>query len=214
MATVCIKTLQFCRLRVARLNANGTPKVGSGNLYITDQQISLVIGLNLSAGDDFEQKTGCGDISFSFKDRDKVKNLTLTLILATAEPEITELLIGGDLITSGPDTIGYALPAVGTTGNEDGCSVEGWTKNIRGSTLDEDWPYVRWVLPKTFWTPSNKTLANNPITHEYTGTGEENENWLDGPVNDWDFTSDRLYQYAADTDLPDALCEAQATPPS
>lgn len=214
MATVCLKTLQLCRLRIARLEPNGVPDPGAGNLYVTDQQISLTLGLEISEGDDFEQKTGCGDICFSYKDRDRVKGLNLQLSLCTADPELTELLIGGDLITDGGDTIGYALPEVGTTGNPYGVSLEAWTKNISGSSLDPDYPYVRWVMGKTFWTPSDKTFENGPIVHNFTGKGEENVNFHDGPANDWPYTSDRLYQYAVDTALPTAQCGAQVLPVS
>lgn len=208
MATECFKLLQFCRIRIADLYSNGVPAQGAKSLYVSDQQISLTIALNLSTGDDFEQKTGCGDVCFSFKDRDKIKNLNLTLSICTHEPELTQLLVGGDLLTSGSDTVGYALPAVGSVGNVNGVSLEGWTKNIRGSTLDEDFPYVRWVFPRTYWTPSDKTFENGPIVAAFTGTGEENDNWFDGPVNDWDFESGRLWQYAGDTALPTASCEA------
>lgn len=208
--TICIKMLQFCRMRVAVLNPDGTPKEGAGNLYVTDQQISLGIGLNLEAGADMVQKTGCDEIAFSHKTRDKVKNLTLQLSLAIAEPQITQMLIGGTLLLDGSgNTRGYALPEVGEVGNEDGVSIEGWVKNIDGSTLNADWPYIRWVLGKTFWTPADRTLENNPIVNNFTGTGEENANWGDGPANDWDYASDRLYQYAGDTDLPEPQCIAQ-----
>lgn len=210
MATVCFKTLQLCAIRLARLEANGVPDPGAGNLYVSDQMISLTVGVEISEGDDFEQKNGCGAICFSFKDRDQITGLNLQLSLCTAEPEITELLIGGDLLLDGADTRGFALPAVGTIGNELGVSLEAWTKNISGSTLDADFPYVRWVFPKTFWTLADKTFENGPIVHNFTGKGEENVNWFDGPANDWSYDSDRLLQYAADTSLPTASCGAQS----
>lgn len=209
MATNCFKTLSLCRLRIARLDASGVPEPGAKNLYVTDSQISLTLGLEISEGDDFEVKNGCGDICFSFKDRDQIKGLNLELAVCTADPELTELLTGGDLLTSGGDTVGYALGSVGSVGNENGVSVEAWTKNISGSSLDADYPYVRWVFPKTFWTHSDRTFENGPITHSYTGEGQENVNWFDGPANDWDYTSDRLFQYAGDTTLPTAACGAQ-----
>lgn len=206
--TRCPHMLQFCRMRVAALNADGSPKAGTGNLFVTNQQISLAITENLEAGADQSQKTGCDEIAYSYKSRDKVKNLGFTLSLATASAELTQLLSGGDLLMTGDDIMGYAAPAVGTVGNEDGCSIEGWVKNIDGDSLDDNWPYIRFLFPKTFWTPADKTLENNPIPNNFTGEGQENQNWLDGPANDWVWTSNRLWQWTYDTDLPDASCVA------
>lgn len=214
MASNCFHLLSLCRIRVARLEPNGVPDPGAGNLYVSDAQISLTLGLEISEGDDFEQKNGCGDICFAFKDRDKIKGLNLELSLCDADPQMAELLTGGTVFTSGSEAVGYALPPVGDVGNEFGVSVEAWTKNISGSTLDADYPYVRWVMPKTFWTFSDKTFENGPIVQAFTGKGEENANWHDGPANDWDFTSTSLFQYAGDTSLPTAQCGSQTLPVS
>lgn len=208
----CVHTLQFCRIRLARLDSNGVPSPGADNLYVSDQQISLAVTLNELAGVDFTQPTGCGEIAYSFQEPGKVKNLDLVLNLATADPELVQLLIGGDLITSGGEVIGFALPAVGTTGNINGTSIEAWTKNITGSDVDPSYPYIRFVFPKTRWTPDAKTLDNNPINHQFKGVGYENPNWYDGPNNDWPDTdtSYRLYSYAGDTSLPTPFCGTQA----
>lgn len=214
MASNCFHTMQLCRLRVARLEPNGVPDPGTGNLYITDAQISLTLGLDVSEGDEFEVKNGCGDICFAFTDVDRIKGLNLELALCSADPELFELLTGGDRLTSGSETVGYALPEVGSAGNENGCSIEAWTKNITGSDLDPDFPYVRWVFPKTRWTFADKTFENGPITHSFTGQGYENSNWHDGPANDWDYTSNRLFQFAGDISLPTAACGAQTLPVS
>lgn len=209
MPTNCFHTMQLCRLRVARLEANGVPDPGDKNLYVTDAQISLTLGLDITEGDEFEVKNGCGDVCFAFADVDRIKGLNLEIELCMADPELFVLLTGGDLLTVGAETVGYALPPVGETGSEAGCSLEAWTKNITGSDLDADYPYIRWVFPKTRWTFADKTFENGPITHSFTGKGYENSNWHDGPANDWDYTSDRLFQYAGDTALPAPVCGAQ-----
>lgn len=210
MASNCYHLLSLCRIRVARLESNGVPDPGAGNLYVSDAAINLVVGLEISEGTDHEQKNGCGDICFAFTERDKIKGLNLEIQLCDADPEMAELLTGGELLTSGGETVGYALPPVGEVGNEFGVSIEAWTKNIDGSTLDANYPYVRWVFPKTFWTFADKTLEDAPIVQAFTGKGEENVNWFDGPANDWDYTSDRLFQYAGDVALPAATCGATA----
>lgn len=210
-AGFCPKLIQFCRVRIARLESNGVPDPGAGNLYISSNQVSLGITMNLEAGDDFVQKNGCGDICYSFKSRDQVKNLTLTYSSCDHDPEFIQLMQGGSLLQVLTATVGYKLPPVGSVGNENGVSMEGWVKNISGSGIDADFPYVRFVLPKTFWTPSDKTLENNPIVSSFTGEGQENANIYDGPANDIDFDiDDTLLAFFGDTSLPTAQCEAIA----
>lgn len=207
----CPKLIQFCRIRAGALAANGNPLPGAKNLYVSSGQVSLGVTMNLEAGDDFVQKNGCGEICYSFKARDQVKNLTLTLQQCDHDPEFKVLLQGGSLLTVLGETVGYKLPPVGSVGSENGVSIEGWVKNITGSGIDADFPYVRFVLPKTFWTPGDFTMENSPIPANYTGEGQENSQIADGPSNDIDFDlSDTLLGFFGDTELPDAACEAVA----
>lgn len=205
MATVDLHSLQVCRMRLTRLESDGTPDAGAGNLYVTDQLITMTVGVELSEGDDFEQKNGCGAVCLTYKDCDRVKRLTLAADLCSAEPELTELMIGaGDLIADGGNTIGYAYPEVGAADCPLGVSAELWTKNIDDGTQHPDYPWIRWVAPKTFWQFGDKTFENNPMVHSFTGFGQQNDNWLDGPANDWPYISNRIFQYAAVQDDPPA----------
>jgi hypothetical protein len=213
MATECFKLLRFVRTRFAQLDTDKTFLAGANNLYVTDSQISLAIGLNNEAGDDFTQKNGNGDICFSFLDPDKFKNLTFALSFCDHDPQAQKLLIGGTLITDTGDTIGVAYPRVGTAGNIDGVSMEAWTYNMEGSGVDPVYPYVRHVFGQTRWTPADKTLENNPIVMAYTGVGYENSNFFDGPAQDCPFVVEdqwsSLYAYFGDTTLPDPVCGTQ-----
>lgn len=210
MSSQCYHTLSVCMSRVAKLAANGAPLAGAKNLYVTDSIISVTLSVQLKAGQDFEQDNGCGELCFAFKNRDQIKGLDLQSSFCQEDPELTQLLSGGDLLTTGGNTTGYALPYVGTVPNPNGVSLEIWTKNIDGSAVDASYPYVRWVFGRTYWTPADTTFAAGPIVHPFTGKADENAHWDDGPVNDWDYISDRLYQYNGDTDLPTSACGAQA----
>jgi hypothetical protein len=209
----CPKLLRFVRVRAAQLDPDGTFAAGAKNLYVTDTNVSLAIGYNNEAGDDFTQKNGSGDICYAFLDTDKYKNLTFGLVFCDHDPEAQVLFLGGKRLVAGAETIGAALPRVGTAGNADGVSLEGWTLNIAGSGIDPSYPYIRFVFGKTRWSPADKSLENNPIVQSFTGVGYENENFFDGPANDWDFTAEgehnTLMAYAGDTDLPDSVCGTQ-----
>lgn len=208
MASECYHTLSVCAARVGRLDTDGSPLSGTGNLYETDSIISLTMGIELKEGADYEQNNGCDNLCFAFKEQDQIKGLNMQVSFCQEDPELTELLSGGDLITSGGNSIGYAAPAVGTVPNPDGVSLEIWTKNIQGSAVDADYPWVRWVFGRTKWTIADKTFEAGPIVHPFTGKAEENENFGDGPRSDWPYISNRLYQYAGDTDIPTSTCGA------
>lgn len=179
-------------------------------MFVADTQISLAIGYNNRAGDDFEVITGAGEICFAFLEPDKYKSLTLALSMCDHNPEFMEMMLGGDLIASGGVNIGYALPAVGTAGNENGVALTGWTNNISGSGIDSEYNYIKHLFPKSAWTPADKTFENNPITNDFTGVGYENDQYLDGGQNDWAGVSDRLWQFQGTNTIPDASCNASS----
>lgn len=207
--TTCYEELNVIMARVCRLNSNGSPKAGVGNLYVTESIVSLTMAIQIKAGASHEAPNGNGRLCFSYDEPDIIKGLNLQSAWCQDDPELRAMLSGGDLITTGGVTTGYAAPKVGTSPDTDGCSLEIWTYNIEGSDIDPDVPYVRFVFGKTTWTPADTTFANGPITHPYTGKAKENKNFLDGPANDWPYTSDRLWQYNGDTELPESMCGAQ-----
>lgn len=210
MASRCLKLLRFLRVRIEQLAADGSPVAGAGNMFVADTQISMAIGYNNRAGDDFESINGGGSICFAFLEPDTYKNLTFALSMCDHNPEFMEMMLGGDLIASGGVNIGYALPAVGTAGNENGVALTGWTNNISGSGIDSEWQYVKHLFPKSNWTPADKTFENNPITNDFAGIGYENVQYLDGGQNDWAGVSDRLWQFQGTNTIPDADCDAQS----
>lgn len=211
MANRCYHLLRFIHLRAELLAADGSPIAGAGNRYETTDQISLAVGYNNRAGDDFESITGGGVICYSFLEPDKYKNLTFALSVCSHSPEFMQMMLGGDFITSGGVRIGYALPEVGTTGNINGVALTGWTYNIDGSGVDDEYPYVKHLFGKTTWTPADKTFENNPISNDFTGVGYENDQYFDGGENDWAGISNRLWQFQGTTTLPTASCDAVAS---
>lgn len=207
--TVCGGTVQLCALRLANLEPNGVPKPGAGNLYVTDQQIQLKVTVELTEGIDVEQLSGCGLLCVAFKDCDRLKRVNFELELCTPEPELTHMLVPGTLLTSGGQTRGYAFPRVGQGTCPNGVSMEAWVKHIVGGAQHPSLPWYRFIFPRTFWQFDDKELKNDVITHPYKGFANENENWFNGPANDWPYASTSLAAYAMDTGIPSAVCGAQ-----
>lgn len=211
----CGGSVQACFMRVAALGADGVPAPGASNLYVSDALVKLSFTPELKAGSDFELISGCGAVCVQYKDCDRIKRLTFDLEICSPDPELTQMLVGGALLTQDSITRGFAFPAAGQETCPNGVSIEAWSKNIDGSgNQDADWPWWRWVFPRTFWQLGARELANSIMTNPLTGFGTENDNFYNGPANDIpaDFLaySNRVGFYFTDHSVPVASCGAQA----
>lgn len=210
----CAGSVQMCRTRVARLDTDGQPLAGDGNLYVSDAVVRFAMTPEVTAGTDFESLNGCGEACVTFKDCDRIKRWNLEIEVCTPDPYLEELFAGGDLVTFGGEVVGYMPSNVGAQPCPDGVSLEMWSKAVVDGALASTKPYWRWVLPRTKWQFGARELSNTVLANPFTGFSEENDNWLDGPANDWftiaDQGVDRSWARARDSELPDATCGAVA----
>lgn len=193
--------LAACRIRVAALDTNGVPSPGAGNLYVSDTFVSIGFTPVFDEGEEITEKNACGGIVLAYLTPPSFKRGDVTITLATPDPVLGAMLGGGSILTDG-ERIGFAAPPIGQL-NEDGVSIEVWTKRIDNGDLFADTPYAWWVYPKV------KNLRLGDFTHEnaglkpvYTGQSVENPNWYDGPLNDWPVESDKVFQWIPTVDLP------------
>ena len=209
MAT-CARIVQACALRVARLEPNGVPDPGANNMYVSDALTQLVVDPQVEEGDEFTVKNGCGAICVNVKDCDRLKRLNVTLGLCYPDPELQELLAGGVVLTNvlpGDDAVGYGFPRLNEAACPNGVSVELWAKRYDSSGApDSTFPYEWYVLPRVYLQHGGRTHENGPLAIEFAGFAIENENWFDGPENDWPVDSDRVYQSIPTASIPTAAC--------
>lgn len=205
-------------LRVCRLNPDGTPKVGTGNLFTTDGLVSIAFGLEYTEGEEIEKKNGAGKVCVYYKAPDTLKRLTVaSLEICSPNPELYEMLAGGSVLTSGTGetmrSVGYQAPEVGTNPNPDGVSIEAWSAAvIDGSPAAVD-PYVWWVLPRTYLRPDgNVELGADAVGATFSGWGNQNASWGAGPLGDWEFDSERVYQWVRTDTVPTPSTSAEAVP--
>lgn len=187
----CFASLDLCLLRVARLNAVGSPISGASNGYRTDSPIKLEVGLDLATGDDLEQKNGVGAVCAAFKDCDRIKRLSLKMDLCQLDAQLLELLCGFSLFTSGGNTIGAQFPAVGGSCSNGVC-LEVWTKawDVGSPAIptytSPNAAYIHWVFPKATFAMGNFTLEHGFLVVPVEGKGEENTRVTsNGPFDDW-----------------------------
>lgn len=210
MANSCARHVFACSLRVTRLETDGSPAVGANNMYVSDALATIAIASNIEEGDEFVVKNGCGELCVNVKACDQLKRLDLTMGLCYPDPELLELLLEGSKLNTDGAAVGFAYPSLGETGCTDGVSVEWWSKRYDvGGSLDSTYPYEHYIAPKTFWVPTNRNFENGPVTVELTGFAIENDNWGNGPENDYHGTSDRSLQSLPEADLPTPTCGYQ-----
>lgn len=208
-------SIQGCALRIARLDAAGATPAGATNMYTTHLFSKLDFNANIDAGQETLIRNACGLLAFSPKDKDQVKRFDLALDLLIPDPEIHELLVGAQLITSGGQSIGYTAPALGVPIADNGVSLEIWSKAIVGNAPAGVRPWFRWAFPRTHWQLTNRTIDANAMTVSFVGFAEENPNWGNGPNNDWPASASpllRAYGVVRDDALPTVGTGYQATP--
>lgn len=211
MANSCGRSLKACVTEVTKLTQDGSPAIGPKNGYRTGDMVTLTMGSEFSDDDDFEMRGASGDICLRYFALGPFKRLSLNLELCSADPELHALLIGETPLTAG-NAVGMRWPKIGQAagcGNTGyfGVSIQVWTLHVRANgELDPNFPYIRWVIPRTFWRPDERVFENAPMAHKFTGNGEENGEWLDGPNNDWPVGSDRAAQWLPVATAPVAQC--------
>jgi len=101
--------------------------------------------------------------------------------------------------------IGYRAPAVGSNPNPNGVSLEFWARAVQDGAFADELSYWHWALPRAFIRPSDtfNLSGDDPMLPSFEGFCNQNGNWLDGPIGDWPYESDRVWQYVRENTAPD-----------
>lgn len=205
--TDCRPQLHACAMRVALLDASGAPSVGVANSYTTDVLVAFGFTPVYKDGTEIEDENACGTVMVNYKAPDSLKRGDVSIELITPDPFLEEWLGGGELIpaAAGVPAGAQSAPIGPITGN--GVSVELWVKRIDTGDLDADYPYAHWAYPKIKnLRPGAHTHNNTPLHKTFTGQAYENASWGDGPNNDFDADTDRMYQWVPTDTLPASTC--------
>lgn len=182
-------------MRVTRLTATGAPATGATASYVTDALTQITFAPEYAEGDDIELKNAAGAVCVAYKAPDTLKRLNMGLTLCTPDPQLTELLAGGTVLTNASNPMGYAMPEVGTDPTPNGVSIEAWSRAIlNGSPAGTD-PFIRWLFPRVKLRIDERALNAEPMTTPFTGQGNQNPAWATGPTGDWTYTSNRVMQW-------------------
>lgn len=182
-------------LRVTKLAEDGSPLVGPENSYVTDALIRAETGLEYQDGEEISQVNGAGIVCLAYRAPDSLLRGTVSsLQVCKPDPYLLEFLQGGRVLQGEDDNLGYAAPAVGADPVPNGVSLEMVTNQIvDGAKAGYFW----WTLPRAALRTTGGWVkaGSDPMLPEFEGQLTQNPNWGDGPQNDWEWPSDRVWQY-------------------
>lgn len=197
-------------LRVCKLNADGTPTVGTSTCYKSDALVKADIGLTYGDVTQITQLDGQGRQCVAYSAPSTLREGSIGgLQICYPDPNLVQFFIGGDVInddaTPTPNQIGYAAPLTGVVSNPYGVSLEFWSQAIIGNSVATDRPWVHWVLPKAFLVQSGTWSINGTaaLLMEFSGRSEQNTGWGTGPADDFDYLSSRVWQWVREDTIPD-----------
>lgn len=207
-AAICLAQVQACATRVTLLDTNGVPHPGAQAMVTTKGLTKLTIKGVYSDGDEFKEKNACGEVLLSYRAPDTFERIDVDLEFLYHDPYLFALMANATVLTDG-DAIGSAAPNLGSV-EERLVSVEVWARRINMNVPDPDYPYAWWVLPMIKNVRfGDRTFENAPAKPTLSGQGYENDNWYNGPLNDWPAASSQVWQWIPTDVLPTATCGYQ-----
>lgn len=201
-------TLFALGVRVAKLDVDGKPTVGTTNAYTSDALVKVELGLEYEDAKQVTQLNGTGVACVNYQAPYTLKRGSIKgLQICTPDPNLIQFLIGGDTISdtaTTPNQIGYRAPLTGVEETPNGVSLEFWTKAIIGSAPATVLPYFHWVVPRCFLIPAGSWVLGGDaaMLPEFDGYSTQNSGWGTGPNDDFEYPADRVWQYVREATIP------------
>lgn len=200
-------------IRVTRLQPSGALVTGPSASYVTKSMISVSMTPEYEDGDEFIQKNAAGEVCISFKAPDTLKRVSLEIAICNPDPEFTEMVSGGVLLSRAGKSVGWAAPQIGVDATPNGVAVEVWSRAIVDGKPAATDPYWHWVFPYAVLRQGgDRTIENDILATAFEGWALGNAGFGDGPAAPlWPFQADRAYAYARTADVPNAIGFQAAT---
>lgn len=203
MSTDHAASVQGVALRVCKLDATGAPITAAGSYFTTNAFLKLSFTPEYTSGDEVETKAADGSVCVYYQTLDVLKRVNLAIDICSPDPELSQILAGGTLLSSGSDVVGYQSAAAGSVATPNGVAIEVWSKAILNGRIAPTNPYWRWVFPYTqMHAAGERTLENGMLANTFEGWGLGNDEFGAGPLGDWAYACGSPYQYARVASFP------------
>jgi hypothetical protein len=172
MATKTLKSLKGRVMRITRLDACGIPVVGDCSSIVTDGFITVSFTPNVESGEEFTQKNAWGDFCISEKDADRTKWFDVAISMCEVDPDVLDIIGGGNVINDGTDNIGAAF---GENSDADAFAIEVWTKQAGGSCEGgtSEWGYFVAPFVQNGSIDGSFEIANAALTAGLKGEAQK-----------------------------------------
>ena len=210
MAQDAASSITASTIRVTRLTPSGAPMVGEKNAYVTKAFISVSLTPEYEDGDEFTQKNAAGAVCVSYRTADTLKRVTLEIALCNPDPEFTEIVSGGVLLSEGTGeearSVGWLAPQIGVDALPNGVAIEVWSgAMIDGRPAPVD-PYFHWLFPyANMRQGGDRVIENGILATSFEGWAVGNANFGKGgssATTPWKWASDRAYGYGRTSAIP------------
>lgn len=195
-------------IRVSRLNPDGSVATGATASYVTSAFISVSMTPEYEEGDEFTQKAADGTVCGSFKAPDTLKRVSLEVAICNPDPEFSEIIAGGLLLSDGAgetgESLGWASPEIGKDATPNGVAIEVWSRAILNGKPASRNPYWHWLFPYAVMRPGgDRVIENGMLANSFEGWGVGNAEFDEGPgAPTWAYTSDRAYAFVRGSSVP------------
>jgi len=191
-------------IRLTRLDASGNLVTGPSASYVTKKFVSLGYTPEYEDGEEFTTKAADGTVCASWKTASTLKRVTISIALCDPDPEFSEMIAGGSLLTQGGKSIGWKMPLVGVDATPNGVAIEVWSQAISGGRATGTNPYWHFVFPYAqMQYTGERAIQNDMMATSFEGWAVGNPGFGDGPAAPvWPFASDAPAQMARTATLP------------
>lgn len=168
MPTSILKSIKGNVVRLTRLDACGSPVVGSCSTVVSECFISVTLSGEYEAGTEFVQKSAWGELCISDKDPDVLKRVNVSMQFAELNPDALDIMTDSNTVTSGGSNIGSTW---GTAMNSGAFALEVWTKasGAACSTGTPSWGYFLVPFIKNGKVDGDLTIQNDVLTVSIMG---------------------------------------------
>lgn len=186
---ICPTPIHICKLRVTRLNVDGTVAAGPNNHAVSQYPVSMQVDPDVLAGDEKNVVGGCDCLAVTYRGKDKLMRLNLSLVFADIEPALIEILTGSPIVTAANgDLIGNSFPIQYncSVSGQPPVAIEAWQDNwINDRQALTPYQYTRWVWRMAFFEWDTFTLQNDFMQPAFKGYTRSNPNFTSAAYNDW-----------------------------
>lgn len=193
-------------IRLTRLDASGNLMTGPSASYVTKKFVSLGYTPEYEDGEEFTTKAADGSVCASWKTPRTLKRVTLSIALCDPDPEFSEMIAGGTLLSAGGKSVGWKMPLVGVDATPNGVAIEVWSFANVGGRATGATPYWHYVFPYAQMQLSGeRAIQNDMMATSFEGWAVGNVGFGDGPAApNWStsYVTDAPAQMARSATIP------------